>query len=304
MSAKCLVDDTDLPDLGTLHKYLRVLKVKQADYYEKYFPRMDLLTGEKIPFKDYDSYQVADFLNKNNLKRYCSENPKAGIEWSKKYLENRRIEKGAVRALHHVTLRTLFCPSVTYFEKYGDYNEICKSIGYQPVFDYKVEPKFTKLPDGYKILTDSREQKTLLVANAEKATLNFGDYTLDKGNNKGIYIERKSLPDLAGTLSKGLERFGREIDRAKKANAYLVVLVEQDINTALSFNYLPQMKFTKVQPDFIFKNMRDLLHTWDNLQFLFVDGRKDAPRVLLKLFEMGEQVKTCDCQYYYEKGKI
>jgi hypothetical protein len=50
--------------------------------------------------------------------------------------------------------------------------------------------------------------------------------------------------------------------------------------------------------------MRDLLKEFENLQFLFVDGRKEAARVLLKLFELGNQIKTTDLQFRYEMGEL
>lgn len=41
-----------------------------------------------------------------------------------------------------------------------------------------------------------------------------------------ISIERKSLSDLVGTLSKGYKRFKKEIIRAKENNIQLIILIE------------------------------------------------------------------------------
>lgn len=304
MDYKCLIDNSIHATIYDLHRHLRGLKTKQADYYQKYFPRKDLLTGEPIIFKDWESYLKTDFCHKNNLKRFCAKDPVAGLEWSKKYFQQRIKEKNLINAPHHVELRSLFCPNVNFFEENGGYANFCTSVGLNMRFNYKLEPVFTKLPDNYHIILDNREQKPLPIKNAVAGTLSFGDYALDDKNNQGVYIERKSLSDFVGSVGRDFERFSREIERAKVANAYLVVLVESDFNSASSFNYLPHMRFTKETPDHIFHNMRLLLHNFDNLQFLFVDGRKEAVKILIKLFEMGQRVKKIDLLWSYEKGKF
>ncbi len=304
MPIKCLIDNSDWDTLTDLHRHLRLLKTKQADYYQKYYPRKDLLTGEPIVFKDYEQYFATDFLNKNNLKKYCENNPEKGLDWGTTFLRKRVLDKSLARAPHHSELRSLQCPSISFYEKYSDYNKICSDLGLETPFNYKREINFTALRPSRIILQDSREQKPLNMVNSITQALPFGDYALAGEDNLGIYVERKSISDLCSTLSKGLERFHREIERAKLANAYLIVMVECDMNSALSFNYLPQMKFSKVSPSHIFKNMRDILKSWDNVQFLFVDGRKDMGRALIKIFEMGLQVKNTDLEWAYEAGKI
>jgi len=64
---KCLIDNSEHENAVKLHGYLRKLKVTQKDYYEKYLPRKDLLTGEPIEFKDYKSYLISDFKKKINF---------------------------------------------------------------------------------------------------------------------------------------------------------------------------------------------------------------------------------------------
>lgn len=43
---------------------------------------------------------------------------------------------------------------------------------------------------------------------------------------------------------------------------------------------------------------------YDNIQFLFVDGRKEAASAVIKIFELGELVKTTDLQLQYDLKKI
>jgi len=301
---RCLIDNSTYPTLTDLHAYIRKLKWKQADYYMHFYPRHDLLTNEKIPFKDLKTYFKVDFLNKNNLNKWAKQNPERAIEWTKKYLSERKADKNLTRAPSHFELRTLFCPSVKFIQEHGDYNKLCESIGLKPQYDYSKELIFNELPEGYKIIEDSREQRGLKFINKEVKKLDYGDYTLDRGSNN-IFIERKSISDCAGTLSKDYERFYREVARAKKDNAYLIVAVEVDYNTFASFNHDYRMRFaTKATPEHVLKNARDLLLEFDNLQFVFADGRPELARLILQIYRLGEQAKTTDLQLNLEKGLI
>lgn len=299
----CLVDNTIHPTLPDLHLYLRKIKWKQAKYYETFFSRKDKLTGEIIPFKDLKTYFKVDFLNKNNLNKWAKANPKEAIEWSKNYISDRKEEKQLVYAPSHFELRTLFCPSVKFIQEYCDYNEMCKSIGLLPKFNYTDELKFNPLPSDVKVLCDTREQLALKFAKSEVKKLDYGDYTLNK-ENSNIFIERKSLSDAVSTLSGGYERFYREIERAKKDKAYLIVMVEVDYNTFQSFHKDYRMRYAKVSPEHVFKNMRDLLLDFNNLQFVFCDGRIKLTNAIFKIYELGEQAKVTDLQYAVEKGLI
>jgi hypothetical protein len=300
---KCLIDDTEHYGINELHGHLRKLKVTQKDYWEKYNPKFDLLTGEKIEYKNYKQYFISDFTDKKNLNKWCNLYPDKGVEWGKNYLRRRKEEKGLKRAPHHVELRSLYSPNVRYFEKYSDYAAICRELGFEVVFNYKQEIITKSLSKDDKIIIDTREQSPLNIRNSYVDTLKFGDYALANEIHK-VRVERKSLNDAVSSFGKDIERLKREMQRAKDAGACLVVLIEKNINDSLHFDYQYETRHAKVSPDHVFKNMRDCLTEFDNLQFLFVDGRKEAARVLIKLFEMGEQVKTCDLQYFYELGKL
>lgn len=299
---KCLIDNQEFSDIKYLHAHLKKLSIKLEDYYTQYLDKRDLLTGEKIEFKNYKQYLKSDFVSKVNLNKWSAVNPDKAIEWAKNFLSERKQEKNLTYAPHHSELRTLFCPNVKFFEKFSDYNQICESIGLTKRFDYKKELKFTPLPIDYKIVIDTREQKPLALLNKVTGTLKFGDYALD-GNNS-ICFERKSLSDLVGTLGKGYERFCRELQRAKEAGSYLIVLVEKDINSALSFHKEFETRYAKVTPEHIFRNMRELIYQFDNVQFVFAKDRKESARVMMRILELGEQTKTTDLQYMYEVKKL
>ena len=119
------------------------------------------------------------------------------------------------------------------------------------------------------------------------------------------YIERKSITDFIGTMSGGYDRFKREVDRAKEDNANLVVLVEEDISNCLNFKYLPYVsKKIKATPEFVFRNVRELIQTYDNLHFLFVRGRLEATRVIQKLFLNAGKYNKIDLQLAYDLRKL
>jgi len=81
----------------------------------------------------------------------------------------------------------------------------------------------------------------------------------------------------------------------------LVVLVEEKLSNALSFQYLPYIsKKIKATPDFIFHNVRTLVQEYDNLQFLFVDGRKEMKRIIEAIFSSKCFYKKIDLQLAYD----
>ncbi len=306
----CLVDNTHHETREELHKHLRKLKMRQEDYYVKVVARKDP-TGAAIPFKTVDQYMAAEFASKITLKKWLKENPEKGLEWSKRWLKQRKDEKELLHPPCEVELRSLQCPATEYYEERGGYNAICRELGYTICHDGELVDQ--PWPGG-RLICDTREQEPLIIDSVEviKAKINCGDYGLEAAHDWGIYIERKSLQDMVGTLSSretragdsNFDRFSRELDRAKECGAYIVMLVESDLNSALGFNHLPQFRWGKTQPDHIFHNLRDLLHRFDNFQVLFVDGRKIAARAVVKLLSLGEQVKRVDLQYQLASGRL
>lgn len=301
---KNIFGGNEFSSIEELLSHLKRFKIKQKDYFEETFPRKDLLTGEKIEYKNIEHYFGSDFINKNNLKKYIKQNPEEAKKWSINFLKNRKEEKELTYSLSQAELRSLFCPSIPYFESVGGYNEICDMLGFKNRYDYKKELVFNKLNDPT-IIIDTREKKPLkLITKSEVGTLKVGDYAI-KDSKLNIFIDRKADNDFLGTLSKGYERFQREIERAIKLDAYIIMLVENDINSMLSFDYLPHLKHTKATPAFIFKRLRDLLTKYPNhFQVVFADGRIDAAKLVLKIFELGEDVKNIDLQYRLERGEL
>lgn len=88
------------------------------------------------------------------------------------------------------------------------------------------------------IIEDSREQAPLDFADIKgveviRQGLKTGDYSI-QGHEDGICFERKSVPDLVGTLISGHERFLREMDRMKGFEVKYI-LVEHTAGTVYRY---------------------------------------------------------------------
>lgn len=251
-----------------------------------------------------------------HLRRWLKDNPIKGPEWAIDYLRRRRDEKQLVYAPSQAELRTLYCPTMPYYDIVGGYYKITKDLGF--VDRYTKEPLyFTPLQKDIQIICDTREQLRLDLKPYKviREKLDWGDYALAFPYDKMFHVERKGVNDFISTLSSKkvkhkkiaedspCERFERELIRAKEVNGYIVMLVESNIQDVV--NYSKNTKFGTAAITHTFKNMRDLLVkyplTW---QIVFCNGREDTAHKLIKIFKMGKQVKKIDLQYAVEKGGL
>ncbi len=88
------------------------------------------------------------------------------------------------------------------------------------------------------LIQDTREQlgwMNLFESRCIDGTLAVGDYSV-LGLETQVGVERKSLPDLIGSLTKGRERFERELTKARGYQRFFV-LIEGDARDILSGNY-------------------------------------------------------------------
>ena len=281
--------------------------VSMADYYVKYLARRDIHTGERIPFKNKNQYLESSFVDKNNLKKFIKDGDKDKVlSFCIDYLKNRKEKKQLIYSPTQSELKSLIAPTIITYNRLfpQGYYALCQELGFKNKhnpFNSPVEN--FEIPERSCIYTDTREQNILKCgARMVVKKLEFGDYYVNNPYN--IYIERKSLNDFIGTLGKGLERFNKEIERAEKNEAHLIIMTEEKISNALSFNHLPWMKHTKATPDYIFKNMRDICQAHSNCQFLFVDGRRTASTMLEKIFFSDLDFSKIDCQLAYERNLL
>lgn len=304
----CKIDGMVFDSEKDMHKHLRTHKMRIVEYYQKYYPRHDKRDGKIIKFKTKDQYLNADFNSRTNLKVWLKESSSEDRRiYCQELLEKRKERKQLIYAPSQVELRSTMSPPVQYYhEVFGNYYKLCEKIGfknkYEKVTDVISGSEWNK-PE-YKILIDTREQKPLKFQNREieNMALKFGDYAFSSSTATcNCYIERKSLADLIGTMSGGYERFIKEIKRAEESKAYLVILVEDSLQNALSFKYLPYIsKKIKATPEFIFHRIRGLIQKYPFIQFLFVKGRPEASRVTERIFTCGCVYKKVDLQLAYD----
>lgn len=98
------------------------------------------------------------------------------------------------------------------------------------------------------IAIDTREQMPLNIkAGADiqeviTTKLPFGDYAMKLTANDAyvpVFFERKSITDLWGTLTTGMDRFKKELERAKESKVTLYLAIEGtilDVHTGVSFS--------------------------------------------------------------------
>jgi len=294
-----------------LHMHLRSHSIRMAEYYQKFFPRKDLHNGEIIKFKNKEYYFSRDFNTKTNLKSWLkNQSEEKKKEYCSNLMKKRIEEKKILHSPTQVELRTIMSPPVQYYnDLFGSYNDFCTSLGLMQRFSvYPTGDKSSFLPKRIKdkqirIAVDTREQKPLKFSlPTQVKKLDYGDYCLDDAElSCNCYIERKSIKDLIGTMSGGLERFQREIERATEDEAYIVVVVERPLSECLHFDMLPYVpKKIKASPDFIFKNIRDLTQSYSEVQFLFVKGREELERVSVKILVCGGLCRDVDLQLAYD----
>ncbi len=302
----CKICQQEFKEDKNLHAHIKAHNMFVAQYYQSQFPKYDKYDNSIIRFKNKEQYLSADFNSRTNLKLWFKN---ASIEEARSYckwlLQTRKSKKNLIWTPTQVELRSAMIPPIQEFNRlFGDYYKLCQSLGFKnKLSSYSLPPKEEV---HYDIYVDTREQDPLVFNHAEIqiATLPFGDYYSTLENN--IFIERKSLNDLIGTLSRGFERFQKEILRTREQNCYLVVLVEEEFNNVMSFNLL-SLKFKKgarIQPEFIFHNIRDLIQKYENIQFLFVKGREESARVVKCIFNSGDSIKNADLQFLYDTGEL
>jgi hypothetical protein len=307
MSVICKVDGKEFKDEKSLHLALRGYGLNKEKYYHTYFPKKDLLTGDVILFKTKEQYLNSDFNDKNNMKKWLKQQPlEEAQDYCKNLLVKRKNEKNLIYSPTQIELRTIMSPSIiSYNQIFEDYYRLCSEIGLENKYIHPnaITNQFkNKLSLKDTIYVDTREQNWLKFnIPFEIKTLSFGDYACGN-DNCGCYIERKSLSDFISTLSAGnFDRFKNEIDKSRKNNCNLIVIVEEKLANALSFQYLPHIsKKIKATPEYIFHNVRSLIQEHSNLQFLFVDGREEMKRVIESIFASKCFYSKIDLQLAYD----
>ena len=185
---------------------------------------------------------------------------------------------------------------------FGSYNAACENLNIKPLYNQSITEDFfcedEKFED-LKIFIDTREQKPLVFNNSEELKLDFGDYTVGGEDYNYTYVDRKAESDFKGTLSGGLERFKRELQRVKDFDSYLFVVIESNLNKLYQNN-----RFGAHQSNlkFVYHNMRVLSHEFaGHCQFVFTGSRTNSQSIIPKILTLGKRLWNVDLQYYIDK---
>ena len=83
------------------------------------------------------------------------------------------------------------------------------------------------------IVTDTREQTPLMFTHlqSERAALQTGDYSV-RGLEEVFAVERKSLPDLVGSLTRERGRFMREMHRLRGFQFARLLIIGSELDLA------------------------------------------------------------------------
>lgn len=254
----------------------------------------DLYTGNLIKGKRKRDRELMLFQDRFNLLNYFKENPDKTYDISLKLFENRKKQKELIYAPSTVELRSSILPTVTLLKRNNiDYKELCDKVNLINKYNYNINPKFNN--NIIDIWIDTREQHPLKIRNAQVKTLNFGDYSNPK--NPNVVIERKNINDFVSSISKGYDRIKKELERAAENDVVIILLVETILHKALSFNDLPQMRFSQASPDFIFSRVKALIQEFPNFQIGFVDGRTEMIRIINRIYNYIGDINSVDLQY-------
>lgn len=308
MKTKCKVCDRTFSSDGGLHVHIRSHGITQQEYYHKYYPRFDLLTNKLIRYKNKKQY-FSDYFNRVDGMHKWFDSSEVDVEEKKKLLK-RYLERWA----EETELKYIPCEVELTSRNLPHLREYIDILGEEEFLRFcKTELLLTqrhKVLGGYeftakdlKVFIDTREQKPLTFPDSESMKLSVGDYTCAGEDFEDVFVERKSGHDLINTMSSGFDRFKKEIERAKERNHYLVVVVEDSIKDIRLL--MPKKKYgPKTNGKFICHRIRDLLRSYDNLQFVFVGRRSQAASAITNILSIGDKCRDIDLQILHDLGGL
>ena len=290
----------------SLHHHLKKHGSTMAEYYTKFYPRDNLLTGDPLPFKNKHQYFNEDFSNRKQLLKWWQiTDPSKVKPYILKLLKNRVDKKDLKIGPSHLELKLSSLPPIDiYRSHFKSYTKACSLAGVSPMFGRAAPEEFHKpLGRDVKIFIDTREQQPLSFNNSESMKLDFGDYAVGGEDYAYTYVDRKGEQDFKSTLSKNnLERFRNELARAREVNSYVHIVVESDLNQIYKHNrWGPHKSNLK----YIYHNMRVFAHEFaGHCQFLFTGNRENSEKIIPKLLVLGDRLWDVDLQYYIDRDGV
>ncbi len=305
INQKCKVCGIENGSVAALHRHIKKEHgFSPKDYYPLFYERRDLFDNELIEFRDIKQYFVTDFNCKGNLLEWIKSGSPEVLNYTLEILKKRAEEKKTNLIPSHVELKSLFAPNLSdYLNLFGGESNFSSRLSDSGLkMKLGVQKPELKLGE-LKISVDTREQEPLPFEDCSVNKLIVGDYAPSDDFFCNLFIERKSINDLAGTLTKGLERFEKEIQRAESLGAYLVVVTEFPFIDALE--YSPKNSFSqRIGGAFLFNKIRSLMTNYNNIQFVFSRNRDRSMSIIESVFRMGEAAKVVDLEYLKDNGHL
>ena len=138
------------------------------------------------------------------------------------------------------------------------------------------------------IIRDTRDQNPLIFSEYDYIEvgvdkLDAGDYTIRchdmPGDDYSVMIERKAdCQELVTNLCKNWDRFLAEAELLSKYKVAQIVVCGPD-----NFEYLYTRGFTKLHPNFVYKQLTHLLCTY-GISTTFLPDRASAESYIVRLF--------------------
>jgi len=300
----CKECNAEFTSFRGLHQHLKVHNLYLADYYVKHFPRYDKFSGDLIEFREREDYFCKYFNSRQNLSSWLRQTPqdtKAPVILD--MLEYRINSKQLQYAPTEIELFFAELPCIDEYKNcFGSYSAAAKACGVNPLFSGKWSKNWSNDFSRRKIYIDTREQKPLNFLVSENLKLDIGDYAVSGDDFRYTFVDRKSFSDWAATLvGDNFDRFSREIERCKKQNSFLWVVVEAELE---SLDRLNQASAHKHNLNYVSHQMRVLQHEYKGtLQFYFSGSRKNSEEIIPKLLCLGDDLWLSDAQYWIPKQK-
>jgi hypothetical protein len=272
-----------------------------GDYYVKHYQRRNKLTGDLLPFKNYDDYFEKDFSQPHQIFEWCEKNSRPEVqkyllEILRKRIDKKNLDYGPT----YLDLCSANVPSVDFYKSYfGSYTEACRQCGVKPLLGGHLPKEFWNDYSNTYILIDSREKKPLYFKKSETAKLDVGDYGVTGPLYDYTFVDRKNFTDFCSTVTNHYQRFARELQRCKDMGCYLFVVIDH------KFEHMDERNkgnYKKFKLDYVYHNMRELQHEYSNsCQFIFSGSRKQSIHLIPKLLVMGKKLWQTDMQYFWSQ---
>ena len=301
MSFDCKECDALFDALKSLHAHIKKHDMLLGDYYVKHFQRKNKLTGELLPFKNYEEYFEKDFSQSHQLKQWCDTAPFGAVKSYIIDLLKKRIKsKNLKSALSSVELWTVGLPDIDVYKKYfGSYTDACKECLVEPMFNSKLPKEFWNDYSNINVLIDTREQQPLKFKKSSILKLDIGDYAVGGNNYNYTHVDRKSFADFCATVTNSYNRFAKELERCRSLGCYLFIVIEAPLHSMDDYN---KQSYKKFNLKYVFHNMRELQREYgDCCQFVFSGSRDLSVELIPKLLVLGKSLWKTDIQYFWSK---